>query len=341
VTVATSRDPRSFYRRALRALSYGVLFLTIWFLWPRELDGSNPGQRKTAVPDYAMVNAHYVSVKAGHLEVETHAKEASFNLTTHQMMASNVVSLIYNAKEERTIVTADRAQFLMDQRVLHLNDHVQSLAPDGFLMKTQEATYTMGKRLLTTSTPVEGRTFEKEVQVWGDRAESALDENKVHLLGNARAVYNEPKHGETRMRGDTAVLDRTEEKATFVKNVKVEQKDITGTSDTGDLYYSSHEKGIRYLSLNTDVVIAQPDGKHTRSQEAEFFAPTDSIVLTGFPSVYDGDDVLTGDKITVYRATGVVEVTATNAAGAQVRDRDKTKKGEAPTLNKEDEELIP
>jgi LPS export ABC transporter protein LptC len=326
-------------RRSLRLVSYGVFFLTVWFLWPRELDGSNALVGKTAVPDYSMVNAHYVSVKAGHLEVETHAKEAAFNLATHRMDAKNVVSLIYNGSEQRTVVTADRATFLMDQRVLHLADHVQSLAPDGFLLTGPEATYNLGKRLLTASQPVEGVTFEKEVQVWGDRAEAALDENKVHLVGNARALYQEAKHGATRIRGDSCVLDRAQEKATFVKNVKVDQDKVTGVSETGDLYYSRRDKGIRYMSLNTDVKITQADGKYTRSQVAEFFAPTDSIVLTGFPAVYDGDDAVTGDKITVYRATGVVEVTATNAAGSQTHE--KGKKGMVPTLNKEDEELIP
>lgn len=330
------------FRRAVRWVSYVALFFTVWFLWPRELDGTNVAVGKSAVPDYSMVNAHYVSVKAGRLEVETHAKEAAFNLTTHRMDAKNVVSLLYNASDQRTVVTADRAQFQMDQRVLHLNDNVNALSPDGFLLRGPEATYNLNKRLLTASQPVEGETFEKEMQVWGDRAEAPLDENKIRLIGNARALYHESKHGATRIRGDSCLMDRVEEKATFEKNVKVEQDKVTGTSETGDLYYSKDDKGIRYMSLNTDVKITQGDGKYTRSQVAEFFAPTDTIVLTGFPAVYDGEDAVTGDKITMYRATGVVEVTATNAAGAQTREPGKKAKGEAsPALNKEDEELIP
>ncbi|MGZ3653769.1 MAG: LPS export ABC transporter periplasmic protein LptC [Bdellovibrionota bacterium] len=329
------------FRRLLRTITYAVLLLTVWFLWPRELDGTISGQAKISVPDYSMTNAHYVSVKAGKLELETRAKEAAFNLTTHRMEAKGVVSLIYNSADERTIVTSDRATFLMDERVLHLNDNVNSLSPDGFLLQGPEATYSLKNRLLTTSRPVVGETFMKEAQVWGDRAEAPLDENKIHLIGNARALYHEPKHGLTHMRGDTAVMDRTEDKVTFEKNVKVEQEKVVATSETGDLYYSRGDKAIRYMSLNTDVKITQLDGKYTRSQVAEFFAPTDTIVLSGFPAVYDGDDAVTGDKITVYRATGVVEVTATNAAGAQPAKGTGKSKEPAPTLNKEDDELIP
>jgi len=331
-------------RHVIRAFSYAVFFFTVWFLWPRELDGNGNGLVRAAVPDYRMTNAHYVSVKAGKLELETHAAEAAFNLTTHRMQAKTVVALIYNAAEERTVVTADRADFRMDDRVLELHDNVNSLSPDGFLLQGPEVIYALKNRMLTAPKPVYGQTFLKEAQVWGDTAEGSLDEKKVRLNHNARALYQEAKHGATRMRGDSAVLDREEAKVTFRNNVKVEQGEVTATSVLGDLYYSSTERGIRYMSLNEDVLIKQPDGKYSHSQMAEFFAPTDTIVLTGFPAVYDGEDAVTGDKITLYRGTGVVEVTATNAAGAQPRESGKKSgkyKALVPELNKEDEELIP
>jgi LPS export ABC transporter protein LptC len=329
-------------RRLLRLASGILLFLTIWFLWPRELDGYSLGRDgKSAVPDYSMTRAHYVSVKAGKLEAETFAKEAAFNITLHRMDAKNVVALLYNSADQRTIVTADFAAFLMDERELHLQDNVQALSADGFLMRGPEAVYSLNKRVLAASRPVEGETFLKEVQVWGDRAVAPIDENKVNLYGNARSLYHEPKHGPTRIRGDSAVLDRAAEKVTYFKHVKVEQEKVLGTSETADLFYSREDRGVHYMSMNGDVKIEQEGGRHTRSQVAEFFAPTDTIVLTGFPAVYDGDDAVTGDKITVFRATGVVEVIATNAAGAQQKGKPGAQRSAPPPLTKEDEELIP
>ena len=324
-------------------MTYSVFLLTVWFLWPRELDSSGVGSGRATVPDYFMVNAHYVSVKAGHLEVETNARQATFNLAAHRMTGRNIVAFVFNAQDERTVISADRAVFHMDERVLQLNDNVSSLSPDGFLMESPEATYQLNQRLLTASRSVHGQTFEKDVEVWGDRAVAPLDEKLVRLYGNARSLYHEAKRGPTKIRGEMAILDREAAKVTFEKMVKVEQEKIEASSETADLFYSSRDHGIRYMSLNGDVKITQGAGKYTRSQMAEFFAPTDSIVLTGFPAVYDGNDAVTGDKITVYRATGVVEVTATNAAGAQLREKVKsTKQGEEkPVLNEEDEELIP
>lgn len=325
-------------RRILRFISSVLLFLTIWFLWPRELDGYSLGRDgKATVPDYAMANARYVSVKEGRVEVETRAKEAAFNMANHTMEAKGVVSLLYNGSDERTIVTGDFATFRMNERELHLRENVQTLSPDGFLMRAPEAIYSVNKRLLVAPKPVEGETFEREVLVWGDRAEAPIDENKIHLIGNARSVFTEKKRGLTKIRGESAVMDRTESKVTFQKNVKVEQDRTVGTSQSADLFYSSSDKAVRYMSLNTDVKIQEEKGRYTRSQVAEFFGPTDTIVLTGFPAVYDGDDAVTGDKITVYRATGVVEVMATNAAGSQ---GESPRKGPAP-LTEEDKELIP
>lgn len=330
----------NFLRLALRAATGVVLFFTIWMLWPRELDGISLGREgRSSVPDYSMTNAHYVSVKAGRLEVETRAKEAAFNLTLNRMEGKNMVALMYNVNDERTVVTADQATFLMDQRLLHLRDNVQALSPDGFLLKGTESTYDMNKRVLTSSAPVEGESFLQEMRVWGDRAEAPIDQNKMYLYGNARSLYQEPKHGATHIRGDEAIVDRAESKVTFHKNAKVEQEKVVATGENADLFYSKREKGVRYMSLSHDVRITQEGGRYTRSQLAEFFGATDTIALTGFPAVYDGNDAVTGDKITLYRTTGVVEVMGTNAAGAESPKAGT--KTQAPTLKKEDEELVP
>jgi lipopolysaccharide export system protein LptA len=183
---------------------------------------------------------------------------------------------------------------------------------------------------------VEGEMAAKNLKIWGDRAESAIDDRTVELIGDARAQYVEPKRGLTKVRGDRALMERDKQQLTFRKNVKVEQDKMTATSNVANIFYAPEIKNVRYMSLTEDVKITEKGGRYTRSQVAEFFAPTDTIVLSQFPAVYHGDDVVTGDRITLYRTTGVVEVTATNAAGsAQNLER------KAQPLTKEDEELIP
>jgi lipopolysaccharide export system protein LptA len=325
--------------RLFRSLSQLLLFLTIWFLWPRELDGFVVGRDgRLAVPDYAMVNARYVSVREGRLELESLARDATFDLQSRRMDAREVRMFFYNQRGEKTLVTGERASFQLDERLVNMEGNVRSLSPDGFELRGPEARYSLNRRHFLAPRPVEGWTKDRALEVWGNRAESHLDERKLYLYGDARARYKEPRRGLTKVRGDMAVVDRESEEIRFEKNVKVDQDKIVATGQHASLLYTRPTRTVRYMSITEDVKIQEAGGRYTRSQVAEFFAPTDTITLTGFPSVYDGDDAVTGDKITLYRATGVVEVTATNAAASQNRVERKLR----PTRNsEEDNELIP
>lgn len=325
-------------RRSLQLGSAAIVFITLWMLWPQEMDNSVSGRGGLfAVPDYAMTNARYVSVQKGKVELESVAQETFYDLAARRMDARQVVADFFNEDGRPTNVTADRASFFMDERRVRLEGNVVSLSPDGFRMRGEEAQYFTERRFLTADQPVAGETEDGALKVWGNRAESLLDERKAHFIGDARAEIKEKKRGLTTVRGDTATLDREKAEVLFNKNVRVNQDKVVATSESARLLYSPEERYLRYMSLLDNVKIRE-GVRHTRSQVAEFFAPNDTIVLTGLPAVYHRDDAVTGDRITLYRATGVVEVTQTNAAASSVEPARK----EAPVpLTKEDEELIP
>ncbi|MGE3262508.1 MAG: LPS export ABC transporter periplasmic protein LptC [Bacteriovoracia bacterium] len=321
-----------------------ILFVTIWMLWPRDLGGFYATRRdgSLAVPDYAMTNARYVSVKDGRVEMESQSQDAAFDMQTKRMDAKIVTAYFYNDQNQKTKVTADRAEFFMNERRMHLLDNVRSESADGFVMTGPEAEYQLEKKFFVAPKPVEGESKEKDMQVWGNRAESYLNDTKIYLIGDARANYNEKKHGLTRVRGDKAEVDREREKVLFQNNVQVDQDKMVATGQNAEFFYTRKEQGVRYMSITGDVKITEQKGRYTRSQVAEFFAPTDTVVLSGYPSVYNGDDAVTGDKITLYRTTGVVEVSAANAA-ATPQHKSVLQKSAPPAapLTKEDEELIP
>jgi lipopolysaccharide transport protein LptA len=207
-------------------------------------------------------------------------------------------------------------------------------------MRGPQVDYFMDKRKLLAPEPVEGETGDHKLQVWGDRAKSFLDEKTVDLDGDARAHFLDKRRGLTKVQGDSAQLDREKREVTFTDHVRVEQGSTTATSQLAHLFYDEQQRNVRYMSLLNNVEIREQNGEHTRSQVAEFFSPTDTIVLSGFPAVYRGDDVVNGDRITLYRTTGVVEVTATNAVGSP-EQKHKGKRAPPTTLSPEDEELIP
>ncbi|RZA06824.1 MAG: LPS export ABC transporter periplasmic protein LptC [Proteobacteria bacterium] len=333
-----------YLRRLLVGVTSLLLFVTVWILWPQELDGFIGGRDgKLSVPDYAMTNARFVSVKDGRVEMETRAKDTTYDLAERRMISRTVTARLFDAEGKATLVTADEATFLQNDRKALLTGHVRSESPDGFVLNGSRTEYFMDKKFLLAPAPVDGAAPDKSVKVWANRAESYLGQRKLSLIGDARAEFREDKKGVTKIRGDRAEVDREKEEIEFKKNVRTAQNGTTGSSNSATISYGTSEqsrkKGLRYMSLLDDVVIKEPGGRYTRSQVAEFFAPTDTVVLSGFPAVYNGEDAVTGDRITLYRNTGVVEVTQTNAAASGIAP-----KGKAPPvrpLTKEDEELIP
>lgn len=333
-------------RRILQFLSATILFFTVWLLWPQELDGFTTGRDgKLAVPDYAMTNARYVSVQDGMLQMESHSKDSAYDLDQRALVSKEITARFYNAAGQPTVLTANEATFRQEEQKVFLTGNVRSESPDGFVLEGSRAEYGLEKRFLLAPEPIAGRSKDGTLRVWANRAESFLDDRKLALIGDARAQFFEKKRGLTKIRGDRADVNRDEEKIVFQSNVRTEQDKVVSTSNKAEILYANAgaggEKGVNYMSLLDDVVIRESGGRYTRSQVAEFFGPTDTIVLSGFPSVFNGDDAVTGDRITLYRATGVVEITQTNAAASPATVEKGAPSLKPRPLTKEDEELIP
>ncbi len=327
--------------RWLNGFAYLLVFFAVWFLWPREMDGFTPGRNgRLQVPDYAMSNSRYVSVKEGKVEMESLSQESVYHLAKREMVSKKVTSYFYNLEGQKTEVQAEDAVFLQDERKVILSNQVRSKSPDGFILNGTKTIYEMDKRFLTSPEPVMGEMEDKSLQIWGNSAKSDLNKREVELIGDAIAQFPEKKRGLTKVRGDRAFMDRNQDLVTFFGNVRVDQGATVATSQKANLYYAAQQKNVKYMSMLEDVEIKEGE-RRTRSQVAEFFAPTDTIVLSSFPSVYHGNDVVTGDRIVLYRATGVVEVMGTNAA-AQNPDRSRGgQKQPEPELTEEDQELVP
>ncbi|MCO5142811.1 MAG: LPS export ABC transporter periplasmic protein LptC [Oligoflexia bacterium] len=323
----------------LRKITAVALFLSLWLFWPRNLDTLISTAKGFAyVPDYVMRDVRYVSVRAGSLEIEMNAKDASFDIEKGTLLAKNIVADLYNQKQEKTLLLSNQGEFFQNEQILHLTGDVHSTSPDGFVVTGPKARYLIEKRFFVAESSIHGFSKDQKLKVWGDRAESRIDDNIIDIIGNARSVTESKKDGATEILGDYAKVYRDTKKVNFRSNVNVKQKEILGESEEAEIFYSDKEKAIGYLSLIRDVKIKDREGRFTRSQVAEFFSNTNSIVLSGYPAVFDGDDAVTGDKITLFRSTGVVEVTSTNAAGG-ISTQNEPVDGGKVEITEEDKEL--
>lgn len=338
--------------RVIRYISAILIIISIWFLWPSELDRGMVRQENTEVsvdvPDYLMRKLRYVSVKNSRQSMELFASTATFHMKQEVLYGKEIDAYFFNEQGRKTRILGDTGTYSMKDQQLLVEGNIRSVSPDGFKLKTEVATFDAVKRVLEAKVPVEGESEDEGLWMRGDSARAPIDSNMVFFHGNAKAKYNDVRYGDTVVRGDRSRLNREENKVVFEKNVVIDQKDMNVTSDEASIYYlrgGGNEDKLNYMQAIRNVVIRQSQNRYSRSQLAEFFADSDTVVLTGFPSIYDGKDTITGDKLTLYRSSGVVEVKSANAAfrdGPDLMDRPDSHRGSTKKnqLNEVDKELI-
>lgn len=340
--------------RALNAVAWAVIVFSTWLLFPDQLDTGivrSSAVDELVIPDYFMRDFRYASVRGQVREMEIFAETANFFFEDEKANGSKVVAYFFNINGERTKLIGDRGLFQLGNRQLHVEGNVLSESPDGFKMTGEIADYFANDRRLVSPVRVFGTTQNGDIKIWGDRAEGNLDESILRLFGNVLTDYQAPKADIMKIRSDRAVLNRGSSMATYYDNVKIDQATTKLTCAEANLFYAAKpttskvEPGnkrtaLRYLVAKKDVEIHESASRSSQSQQAEFFAETNSIVLTGFPSVYDGRDTITGDRLTLYRSTGVIEVSAANAAFSDTSGKRKGGATKSGHLEGEDLELV-
>jgi LPS export ABC transporter protein LptC len=114
--------------------------------------------------------------------------------------------------------------------------------------------------------------------------------------------------------------------------VHITQPDLFARSRRADLRYGDFSQLLQYMIAYEDVLIKEtpapkededdaddsdpdepPSLRYGTGGRADFDSRQDLIILTRFPQVYQDDDTVTGDIITVHRDTDMVEVEHSNA----------------------------
>ncbi|HVB81772.1 MAG TPA: LptA/OstA family protein [Candidatus Binataceae bacterium] len=114
------------------------------------------------------------------------------------------------------------------------------------------------------------------------------------------------------IKSDTLDLDYKANVVTFRGHVHAVQADATLTSDTLKVTYGKDFHEIKEMVANNNVRMSQgtrwATGDHAVLDQAKH-----TVTLTGSPVVHDGEDQVTGTKITVHLDTGKSEVEGARA----------------------------
>jgi len=114
-------------------------------------------------------------------------------------------------------------------------------------------------------------------------------------------------------------MDMNINKADLYGDVRMKKTNMKASSRRGEIFLENYNKKVEYYALYDDVKldekIVQGNQTITRkafSEKLEGLPSEDKVILTGYPKVYQVNDVIKGNKIVLRQSTEVVEVDDAN-----------------------------
>ena len=125
-------------------------------------------------------------------------------------------------------------------------------------------------------------------------------EKKPGFLGKAGEAGGRSADQPLRVTSQQLEADNKNSIVIFSGNVVAKQGKVTIYADSARVYYEKKEEGneIREIVATGNVKIQEADRLAT-SQNAVFTNADQKIVLTGQPKVWQGKDMVSGEKITI------------------------------------------
>ena len=111
--------------------------------------------------------------------------------------------------------------------------------------------------------------------------------------------HKEKVKGPITVTSETLTADNKEHTALFEKNVVAKTTDMTIHSDWMLVYYNEQGGDVTKIEAKGNVKVYR-EGKVITSKEATYFASEEKVVFTGSPRAIDGENVVTGSKITYF-----------------------------------------
>jgi lipopolysaccharide export system protein LptA len=91
------------------------------------------------------------------------------------------------------------------------------------------------------------------------------------------------------------------DQVTFTGNVSLKSENMTLTSDVMIVYYDPGSKDIREIEAHGNVVVRK-EGRVALSNDALYSKAEETIVLTGNASILENENLIVGEKITLFMA---------------------------------------
>ncbi|MEO7164038.1 MAG: LPS export ABC transporter periplasmic protein LptC [Bdellovibrionia bacterium] len=299
-----------------------------------------PGFPQKKIAEYGVEDFRFVSVQNGIKQWRIEAKRAFLYNPERLVHSRKMKAFLYDPEGKITTITGDESKYFLNHRDLEVFGNVKTLFPDGFELDSDYLRYKpeQHKIEIPKKYRVHGigqenagkslQFFSKGLDYW--MSESLILLNEAVRVTLSRIDSKEPTTGgipdSTVIESDQCLINRKLNLAKFTMNprrpmetrfVHISQPRLLSRSRKVDLSYGDFSAILQYMTAYEDVLIKDTSNpkslRYATGGRADFDNRRDVIVMTQFPQVYQDQDTVTGDLITIHRDTDIVNVEHSNA----------------------------
>jgi LPS export ABC transporter protein LptC len=227
---------------------------------------------------YSFSFTKYTSDGGKEIEIEGD----SANIFTQNVLLMNVVAKAY-ADETPVTITADQGNYDKQANEVHLKQNVVATTQDGTRLLTEELDIDPAKRTLATEANAE--VTKDNINIEGKGASGDSNLKKVKFKKNVTVVIQDPQNkenGPTTITCDGPLLiDYDKNIAHFKDNVVAEDSRGKLQADAMDVFYNKTSRRVSKIIATGHVVIENPDGNKTYSDNVVYLADEGKVILGG------------------------------------------------------------
>jgi lipopolysaccharide transport protein LptA len=228
---------------------------------------------------------------------------------------------VFTEELEPVFYRGESGYLNQQENLVKLKGKVSIFTNEG-LIEADQVEYLMLKDLFIGSGAVYSKSLLKEsgdeVIIRSESVEAkpirktSTYKGKVNGKIVRRRSYEPPVY----FQSQSLFADLQEEFISLVGEVSIKKDLLNATSLNGEIYLENYNKKLKYYTLFDDVVLKEfimlnGDQKLVRTayaEKLEGFMRERKIELTGSPKVFQGNDVITGNKIMLKENTEFIEV---------------------------------
>jgi len=206
----------------------------------------------------------------------------SADIFSRTVVLSNVIAKAY-ADESPVTVTADNGLFDKGSGKVHLKNNVVATTENGAKMITDSLDVFPSKKIIETEATAIVKKDNMNIKGDGARGDSQM--KKIKFKKNVTVVVQSEAGGKkipTTITCDGALdIDYDKNIARFHNNVVAEDERGRLTADEMEVFYNKGTRKIQKIVATGNVIIRNPDGNETYSDNVVYLAEEGRIILGG------------------------------------------------------------